>query len=250
MLKKRIIPTLLLKNMGLVKDVSFKSERRVGSVLPQVKIYNMREVDELIILDVNGSINKNIISVNEVEQFSRFNFIPLTVGGGINNLEQISSLLSVGADKVCINTSAYDNKNFVKSAVQTFGAQCIVASIDYRKVNGKNVCFSHSGQKNESITLQNWIKELEDYGVGEILVTSIENDGNMNGYDFDTLAEISKITKIPLIASGGASSYEDFYQCFKIGCDAVAAASIFHFTELTPSGAKKHLNEKNIPVRI
>ena len=109
MLKKRIIPTLLLKNMGLVKDVSFKSERRVGSVLPQVKIYNMREVDELIILDVNGSINKNIISVNEVEQFSRFNFIPLTVGGGINNLEQISSLLSVGADKVCINTSAYDN---------------------------------------------------------------------------------------------------------------------------------------------
>ena len=236
--------------MGIVKGLSFKSERRVGSVLPQVKVYNMREVDELIILDVNGSINKNIISVNEVEQFSRFNFVPLTVGGGINNLEQISSLLSVGADKVCINTSAYDDKDFVKSAVQTFGSQCIVGSVDYKNLDGKNICFSHSGQNNENKMLRDWVKEFVDLGIGELLLTSIFHDGRMEGFDLDTIQEIAHIVDIPLIASGGASSYDDFLKCFQGGCDAVAAASIFHFTELTPYGAKQYLKENNIPVRF
>ena len=224
--------------MGLVKDLSFKSERRVGSVLPQVKVYNMREVDELIILDVNGSINEKMIGISEVEQLSRFNFVPLTVGGGIHNLEQISSLLSVGADKVCINSSLYSDKNFVKSAVKTFGSQCIVASIDYKMISGQNICFSHSGHRNQNKLLNDWIVEVEDYGVGEILLTSIDLDGKMTGYDFHTLEMMSSKINIPLIASGGASSYDDFYECFNIGCDAVAAASIFHFTELTPYGAK------------
>ena len=250
MLKNRIIPTLLLKNMGLVKDLSFKSERRVGSVLPQVKVYNMREVDELIILDVNGSLNQNIISINEVEQFSKFNFVPLTVGGGITSLDQISVLLSKGADKVCINSSAYINKKFVKSAVKQFGSQCIVGSVDYKVLDGKNICFSHSGQKNENLVLKDWITELIDLGIGELLLTSIFHDGKMDGFDFHTIKEISQIVDIPLIASGGASSYDDFLKCFQLGCDAVAAASIFHFTELTPHGAKIFLKENNVPVRF
>ena len=250
MLKKRIIPTLLLRNMGLVKDLSFKSERRVGSVLPQVKVYNMREVDELIILDVNGSLKKNIISVNEVEQFSKFNFVPLTVGGGINRLDQISSLLSVGADKVCINSSAYTDKKFVKSAVNQFGSQCIVGSVDYKNLDGKNICFSHSGQKNENKMLRDWVKEFVDLGIGELLLTSIFHDGRMEGFDLDTIQEIAHIVDIPLIASGGASSYDDFLKSFQVGCDAVAAASIFHFTELTPYGAKQFLKENNVPVRF
>ena len=139
MLKHRIIPTLLLRNMGLVKDVSFKSERRVGSILPQVKIYNMRQVDELIVLDVDGSINDNLISIDEVEQFSKYNFVPLTVGGGIKEMKQINALLSSGADKVCINSAAYNNKELIKSAINHFGTQCIIGSIDYRKIAGKDV---------------------------------------------------------------------------------------------------------------
>ena len=250
MLKKRIIPTLLLKNMGLVKDLAFKSKRRVGSVLPQVKVYNMREVDELIILDVNGSLKKNIISISEVEQFSKFNFVPLTVGGGINSLDQISSLLSVGADKVCINSTAYRDKQFVKSAVNQFGSQCIVGSIDYKILDGKNICFSHSGQKNENLILKDWVIELMDLGIGELLLTSIFHDGKMGGFDLDTIKEIAQIVDVPLIVSGGASSYEDFLKCFVLGCDAVAAASIVHFTELTPNGAKIFLKTNNIPVRF
>ena len=249
MLKKRIIPTLLMKNMGLVKDVGFKSTRRVGSILPQIKIYNLREVDELIILDITATISKNEIDFNEIAGFAKYNFVPLTVGGGIKKLKQIEKLLSIGADKISINTISYYDDKFIKEAVYNFGSQCIVGSVDYRLIENKRVCFSHSGQINENKDLENWISELEQLGVGELLITPINLDGTMNGYDIEMLEKIRTKVSLPIICSGGCGSYKDMLKAIKAGSDAVAAASIFHFTELTPYGAKLFLSEKNIPIR-
>ena len=139
MLKNRIIPTLLMKNMGLVKDLYFKSERRVGSILPQVKIYNMRDVDELIILDVTATLEKNEIDYIEIAELAKYNFVPLTVGGGIKKLKQIENLLSIGADKISLNTISYYDSQFVKDAVRNFGSQCIVGSIDYKLVKNERI---------------------------------------------------------------------------------------------------------------
>ena len=250
MLKKRIIPTLLIKNMGLVKDIGFISKRRVGSVLPQVKIYNLRDVDELIIMNITATNENQDVDILEVEEFCRHNFVPLTIGGGINNLDQISKLLSVGADKVSLNSTLYNDFDFVKNAINIFGAQCIIASVDYKKENQQRVCYSHSGKKKEGEKLEDWIYKLDDIGIGEILLTCISADGSMNGYDIELIKQISQKISSPLIVSGGAGNYKDMLECFHAGADAVCAASIFHFTELTPAGAKKYLANNGIPVRV
>jgi imidazole glycerol-phosphate synthase subunit HisF len=249
MLKTRIIPTLLIKNMGLVKDAAFKSERRVGSILPQIKIYNLREVDELIVLDIAATKSKNEIDFNEISELSKYNFIPLTVGGGITKLTQIEKLLSIGADKVCVNTIAYKDCKFIKEAVYNFGSQCIVGSVDYKFIENKRVCFSHSGLINENRYLENWMTELEQLGVGELLVTSIDLDGTMKGYDIEMLESSMNKFNLPIICAGGCGSYKDMLKAIKSGCDAVAAASIFHFTEQTPAGAKSALAAEGVPVR-
>ena len=250
MLKKRIIPTMLMKNMGLVKDRNFKSERRVGSILPQIKVYNMRGVDEIIILDITSTIDEEELDIAEITEFCKHNFIPLTIGGGINKISQIKDLLTSGADKVSINTAAYYNKKFIIDAVKTFGSQCIVGSVDYRMIDGSRICFSNSGTKKENYDALSWIKEYVDMGIGELLLTSIDNDGLMNGYDFDFIRYISDLIDIPLISSGGAGSYKDISKAIEMGSDAVAVSSIFHFTELTPYGVKKYLKKNGIPVRL
>lgn len=251
MLKVRVIPTLLYKDIGLVKGVSFDSWRRVDTVLPAIKVYNMREVDELILLDITATEQNRNPDYESITEFSKECFVPFTVGGGINSIEQIKGLLRSGADKVAINSAAYTNINLIKEASEIFGSQCIVASIDAQKnENGEYICYSHCATQCTNIEVGEWAKKLEEHGAGEILITSIDKDGTMKGYDLELIKIVTNNVNIPVIASGGAAEYEDFYKAITYGkANAVAAASMYHFTEKTPKEAKEYLKSKGLPVR-
>ncbi len=251
MLKVRLIPTLLWKKVGLVKGIGFDSWRRVGTVLPAVKVYNTREVDELIILDIAATLEGCTPDYLEINEFASECFVPLTVGGGVRSTDDIKNLLRAGADKVCINSAAYDMPELIKDASNRFGSQCIVVSIDASKVkDGTYECFSHCGSRATGKEVSEWAKELEGLGAGELLVTSIELDGTMQGYDIELIKRVTDNVNIPVIASGGAGNYQHMYETiFLAKASAVAAASIFHFTEQTPKEAKQFLAAKGIPVR-
>lgn len=251
MLKIRIIPTLLWKDYGLVKGIAFNSWRRVGPVLPAIKVYNSRDVDELILVDIMASQEGNEPDHDSVGDFSEECAIPLTVGGGIHCLDHIVSLLHAGADKIAINTTAYSNPALIEAAASRFGAQCVVASIDARRFeDGQYGCFSHSATVDAGRDPVGWAKELEGRGAGEILLTSIDRDGTMLGYDLELVERVVRAVDIPVIASGGAGNYQHMIDVVKqAGASAVAAASIFHFTEQTPAGAKLAMQAVGIPVR-
>lgn len=250
MLKKRIIPTLLFKDFGLVKGSGFNNWRRIGPVLPAIKVYNTREVDELIFLDVTNSETLSEPDYEVVDDLSKHCFVPLTVGGGVRRIDQVQKLLSCGADKVSINSSAYENPDLIKEIANTHGSQSIVGSIDAKKINDNWICFSHSGKKETKYDPVTWAKNLEELGVGEIIITSIDRDGTMSGYDQDLISAVTGIVNIPVIASGGAGEYSDMEKAILgSGASAVAAASIFHFTECTPAKAKEYLEKKGIPIR-
>ena len=252
MLKTRIIPTLLWKNFGLVKGVGFDSWRRVGPILPAIKVYNQREVDELIVVNIEACKNKNPFDLESVQDFSEECFIPLTVGGGIKDIDQVQELLRIGADKVCINSANYTNPSLITAIAKKHGTQSVVASIDAKRVENSNgwVCCSHAGQVITNKEPGTWAKELEDRGAGEILITSIDQDGTLSGYDLALIEAIVTSVKIPVIASGGAGTYQHLIDAVsRAGANAVAAASMFHFTEQTPAGAKFELNKAGIRVR-
>lgn len=237
--------------MGLVKGVGFNSWRRVDTVLPAVRVYNMREVDELIIVDILATNENRKLDLESVEEFANDCFVPLTVGGGLSNLQDVRDLLLHGADKVSINSALYHDIKFASNVADRFGSQCVVASIDVRKENdGQYKCYSNSGKVSTGKNPVDWAIQLEAAGAGEILLTSIELDGTMQGYDIHLIHMVSEAVNIPVIASGGAGSYDHMYKALTEGkASAVAAASIFHFTEQTPLGAKKYLAEMGIPVR-
>ncbi len=251
MLKVRIIPTLLWKNLGLVKGVGFDSWRRVGTIMPAVKVYNTRQVDELIVVDITATSEGRVPDFDEVCEFSAECFVPLTVGGGIRNIEDIRELLRSGADKVSINTAAYERPELIGEAAERFGSQCVVASIDARKnPDGSYSCMSRSGTQDTGYEPGAWGAEMERRGAGEILITSVNRDGTMEGYDIELIRRITDRVRIPVIASGGAGTYEHMYEALDSGrAAAVAAASIFHFTEQTPQEAKNYLAGRGIPVR-
>lgn len=251
MLKIRIIPTLLWKEFGLVKGICFDSSRRVGSALPAIKIYNQREVDELFFVDIHLNKSNNSPDYELIREISSECFIPLTVGGGITDEKQVNELLRAGADKISINTAAYFNSSLISNIAKQFGSQCIVSSIDVRSTNDGNwFCYSHSGSYDTGRNVIDWAREVEDRGAGEILLTSIDRDGTMKGYDLELINAVTSIVDIPVIASGGAASYQDMVEAInKSGASAVAAASMFHFTEQTPEGAKMALKNAGIPVR-
>lgn len=251
MLKVRVIPTLLWKQFGLVKGVGFDSWRRVGPVLPAIKVYNQREVDELVLVDIVAHGFDDNPDFESIDEFGQECFVPLTVGGGIARIEQVQRLLRAGADKVSVNTAAYANPQLVTEIAKRHGAQCIVASIDVRTTgNGNWACFSHAGQHPTGREVTTWARELEDRGAGEILITSIERDGTMNGYDLALIEAVVGAVRIPVIASGGAGLYQHMVAAVtQAGASAVAAASMFHFTEQTPAGAKAALAEAGVPIR-
>ena len=251
MLKVRVIPTLVWKQFGLVKGVGFNSWRRVGSVLPAVKVYNQRDVDELVLVDIVANGTGDEPDFESVDEFGQDCFVPLTVGGGITRIEQVQRLLRAGADKVCVNTAAYAKPDLVTEIANRHGAQCVVASVDVRsKGSGQWECFSHSGCHATGLDVVAWVKELEDRGAGEILITSIERDGTMQGYDLPLIESVVQAVGIPVIASGGAGNYQHMVDAvLQAGASAVAAASIFHFTEQTPAEAKASMRAAGISVR-
>ena len=250
MLKVRVIPTLLWKNVTLVKGVSFNSWRRIGTVIPAVKVYNTREVDELILLDIATTLEGRTPDYESIYEISADCFVPFTVGGGIRTVEHIRSLLRAGADKITINTAAYENPELITEAAERFGSQCIVVSIDARQIADATFeCYSHSGTRPTGKELGTWARKVEALGAGEILITSIERDGTMKGYDLEMIKTVTSNVSIPVIASGGAGNYRHLLEAIQTGASAVAAASIFHFTQQTPLEAKKYLAEHGIPVR-
>jgi cyclase len=250
MLKVRVIPTLLWKQFGLVKGIGFDSWRRVGPVLPAIRVYNQREVDELVLVDILAQGSGEAPDFESIEEFGLDCFVPLTVGGGISGIGQVQRLLRAGADKVCINTAAYSNPGLATEIAARFGSQCVVASIDVKAEEGGWRCYSHSGSRPQGREVLAWARELEARGAGEILLTSIDRDGTMQGYDLPLIETVAAGVGIPVIASGGAGNYAHMVDAVKqAGASAVAAASIFHFTELTPAGAKQALAEAGVPVR-
>lgn len=251
MLKVRVIPTLLWKRFGLVKGVAFDSWRRVGPVLPAIKVYNRREVDELVLVDITAHEADAGPDFESIEEFGQDCFVPLTVGGGITRTDQVQRLLRAGADKVCVNSAAYLRPELVTAIAKQHGSQCVVASIDVARVSARHwVCFSHAGKQPTGREVKAWAHELEDRGAGEILITSIERDGTLQGYDLELIEAVVGAVDIPVIASGGAGTYQHMVEAVtRAGASAVAAASMFHFTEQTPAGAKAALAAAGAPVR-
>lgn len=251
MLKIRVIPTLLWKDVGLVKGIGFDSWRRIGTIMPAIKVYNTRQVDELILVDITATRENRTPDYEVVAEISAECFVPLTVGGGLCSIEDIKNLLKAGADKVCINSAAYIYPRLIADAAHYFGSQCVVVSIDARRLeDGSYECYSQCGSVSTGKRVEEWAKEVEKLGAGEILITSIERDGTMQGYDIDLIKMVANNVSIPVIASGGAGNYQHMYEAILMAnASAVAAASIFHFTEQTPMEAKRFLASKRIPVR-
>ncbi|MBP0001028.1 MAG: imidazole glycerol phosphate synthase subunit HisF [Cyanobacteria bacterium SID2] len=252
MLKIRIMPTLLFKDFGLVKSVRFDSWRRIGSVMQAVKVYNLREVDELVFLDISATPDDRPPDFETVDEIADECFMPLTVGGGVRSVADVRRLLEVGADKVAINTAAVENPELIRLAAQQFGSQCVVVSIDAKQQsNGTYEVLAWAGTQPTGKDPVMWAKEVESLGAGEILLTSIDRDGTMSGYDLDLTQQVTGAVSIPVIASGGAGSYEDMTSVLQAGkASAVAAASIFHFTEQTPLEAKRFLKSRGLNVRL
>lgn len=252
MLKVRVIPTLLWKQYGLVKGVGFDSWRRVGPVLPAIKVYNQRDVDELILVDIVAHESSDDLDFESIDDFSKDCFVPFTVGGGVRTVDQVQRLLSCGADKITINSESYGNPKIVTEVAKRHGSQCVVASVDVRKnpYDKDWECFSHAGKIPTGKKIAAWVRELEDLGAGEILITSIERDGTLQGYDLALIETVVKNVNIPVIASGGAGNYQHMVEAVReAGASAVAAASMFHFTEQTPAGAKDAMKFAGIPIR-
>jgi len=250
MLKLRVIPTLLYDGLTLVKGKNFESWRTVSALIQQVQIYALRGVDEMILLDISSTNKKTRINFNLIKDITENIFMPFTVGGGIKNIYDIQNLLKSGADKVSINTAAFHDKKFIKEAVKIFGSQCIVISVDYKKINGSELVFTNSGKHNTNKNLYEYLEEINELNVGEVLLTSIDRDGTMLGYNIDVIEKATKILQVPIIASGGAKDYKDMLKLInKTKITAIAAASIYHFKNQTPKLAKSFLKENGIKIR-
>jgi cyclase len=276
---KRIIPCLDVKDGRVVKGVSFVNLRDAGNPVENAKYYDEQGADELIFLDITASHEKRKIILDVVRKTAEDVFMPLTVGGGIKNLDDIRDLLNAGCDKVSINTAAVKDPYFVSRAAERFGSQCIVIAIDAKRVTDdisgitvenwfdnpslKDVCIksppneltweisTHGGRKMKLIDAVKWAKKMEELGAGEIMLTSMDKDGTKDGYDIELTKTISEAVSIPVIASGGAGNLEHLYEALAEGkADAVLAASIFHYREYTIKEAKEYLKSKGVPVRL
>ena len=248
---KRIIPCLDVNNGRVVKGVNFIGLRDAGDPIEVAKRYNDEGADELCFLDITASSDGRDTIVHVVEEVAKQLFIPLTVGGGIRKLDDISKLLNVGCDKVSLNSSAVDNPNLIYEAAKKFGSQCVIVAIDVKKnSNGGYNVFVHGGRKDTGLDAISWAKKVYELGAGEILLTSMDTDGTKNGYDLAITSTISNLVEIPVIASGGAGTMEHILEAFKSGADAALAASIFHYKEIKISKLKEFLKANQIGVRI
>jgi cyclase len=280
MLAKRIIPCLDVRDGRVVKGVNFVNIQDAGDPVENAKFYDKEGADELVFLDITASHEKRKIILDVVERTANDVFMPLTVGGGINSLDDIRDLLNSGCDKVSINTSAVKDPCFVSRAAEKFGSQCIVVAIDAKRtaknmayvpdeswikdVSFKNVYLKgrdlkekawaisiHGGRKMKRINAVEWARKMEELGAGEILLTSMDRDGTKDGYDIELTKTIAEAVTIPVIASGGVGTLEHLYEGLVFGkADAALAASIFHYREYSIKQAKEYLKSKGVAVRL
>ncbi|MDC6486281.1 MAG: imidazole glycerol phosphate synthase subunit HisF [Methylophilaceae bacterium] len=250
MLAKRIIPCLDVTDGRVVKGVNFIDLIDAGDPVEIAKKYNDQGADELTFLDITASSDNRGLIIDIIERVAEQVFIPLTVGGGVREINDIRTLLNAGADKVSINTAAIHNPSLVSQASQKFGSQCIVVAIDAKKMNNHWEVFTHGGRNPTGINAVSWAKEMVNRGAGELLITSMDRDGTKSGFDNDLNSSISSEVDVPIIASGGVGNLDDLVNGILKGkADAVLAASIFHFGEFTIEEAKKHMRENFIEVR-
>jgi len=263
-LAKRIIPCLDVKEGRVVKGVGFVNLRDAGDPVEAARAYDAEGADELCYLDIMASHEERKIFLDVVCRTAEQVFMPLTVGGGVQTLDDIRALLRAGADKVSINTAAVANPEFVRQAAERFGTQCIVVAIDAKRagVDAKRVgndakrsgggweVYTHGGRRPTGLDAVEWARRMASFGAGEILLTSMDQDGTKAGYDLALTAAVSEAVEIPVIASGGAGTLEHLYEGFAVGqADAVLAASIFHYRQYTIREAKDYLRARGIPVR-
>lgn len=281
MLAKRIIPCLDVRDGRVVKGVNFVNIRDAGDPVENALYYDEQGADELVFLDITASHEKRNIILHVVEKTAEDVFMPLTVGGGIRNLDDIRDLLNAGCDKVSINTTAIRNPGFIREASEKFGSQCIVVAIDARRCSGASgeppdwllqnesleflnlkssivnrqspiwEVYTHGGRKPRGLDAVRWAQYMEELGAGEILLTSMDRDGTKDGYDIELTSTVAEAVGIPVIASGGAGNLEHLYEALTDGkADAVLAASIFHYREYTIREAKEYLKSKGVVVRL
>lgn len=250
MLKKRLIPILLLKNGRMVKTVKFGESRDVGSPISTAKIYDAQCADEIIFLDILASVEGRQSLISIIDEVTKECFMPIAVGGGVKTTADIETLLKAGADKIVINTAAVIDPNFLKEAANRFGSANIVSSIDYKKVGNENKVFIYGGKRESKYAVNEWAREVERLGAGEIVINSIDRDGTMEGYDLGTIREICALLNIPVVVCGGAGKLIDFQLAIEAGADAVAAGSIFHFTDQSPIKARAFMKESKVNIRF
>lgn len=251
MLRKRIIPCLDIKNGKVVKGVNFIDLMEIGDPVEYAKMYEKQCADEIVFLDITATYEDRGIIKNMIEKGAKELRIPLTVGGGIRNLEDFREILKSGADKVSINSSAVKTPELIKKASDEFGAQCVVVAIDgKRDETGKFKVYIKGGRENTGLNLIEWAKKCEKLGAGEILLTSMDADGTKAGYDIEMTKAVVEAVNIPVIASGGCGSIKDIVEVFQeTNCDAAIVASLFHYREATIEQVKEELEKNNISVR-
>ncbi len=251
MLTKRIIPCLDVKDKRVVKGVNFKGISDVSSPVDLAKYYSESGADELVFYDITASFEERELFTDILKKVAEEIFIPLTVGGGINSLEDFDRVLKCGADKVSVNSGAIKNPDLIGEAAKKYGSQCVVISADVKRVGGEFHVFSKGGRIDTGMEAISWIKRCTEEGAGEVVVNSIDTDGVKKGFDIELLDLVLKAVKVPVIASGGAGSVEDFIKLFHTlpDIDAALAASVFHFGEIKIPDLKARLKEENILVR-
>lgn len=252
MITKRIIPCLDVKDGRVVKGVNFQGLNDVSSPIELGKYYSDNGADELVFYDITASAEGRALFTDILKKVAETIFIPLTVGGGINTLEDFDRVLKCGADKVSVNSGAIKNPDLIAQAAQKYGDQCVVLSVDVKRVDGKFTVFAKGGRENTGMDAIEWIKKCVALGAGEVVVNSIDTDGVKQGFDLEMLEAVCEAVSVPVIASGGAGSMEDFVTLFKElpKVDAGLAASIFHFGEVNIKELKERLAKENIPMRL
>lgn len=251
MLKTRVIPVMLCNGFHLIKTIQFSQLRTLGNPIQTAKVYNSRNVDELIFIDMLASQENREPAYELIADVMQECFMPVAIGGGLKKIEHIDKLMKAGADKVVINSAAIANPKFITAAAKKYGSQCIVAGIDAKKERGEHFVYRLRGTDNAMMEVAAWAKRLELLGAGEIFLNSIDRDGIMRGYDLELIKKVIAAVSVPVIACGGAGTPEDCVAAVKVGhADAVSLSSVFHYTQYTPNNIKQAFIKADIPARL